>query len=153
MWPCEYCLSSADEVYYKNSQFSQVYCGECAGNRSISKSKKATSKTRPFSKCQVAGCNKPVSSPTAMYHLYLWFTLGIDFAGTRLHSGVMALFFPHSVDTQDALNRQAFFLTIYIQSNYDLFRAFLTYTWRYLGSLVAHQSIILRRVLWNTLLN
>ncbi|CRL26164.1 Zinc finger, RING-type, conserved site [Penicillium camemberti] len=48
-----------------------VYCGECAGNRSISKSKKATSKTRPFSKCQVAGCNKPVSSPTAMYHLYL----------------------------------------------------------------------------------
>ncbi|KOS39462.1 hypothetical protein ACN38_g9705 [Penicillium nordicum] len=48
-----------------------VYCGECAGNRSISKSKKATSKTRPFSKCQVAGCNKPVSSPTAMYHIYL----------------------------------------------------------------------------------
>ncbi|KAJ5411495.1 uncharacterized protein N7487_005854 [Penicillium crustosum] len=48
-----------------------VYCGECAGNRSISKSKKATSKTKPFSKCQVAGCNKPVSSPTAMYHLYL----------------------------------------------------------------------------------
>ncbi|CAG8903861.1 unnamed protein product [Penicillium egyptiacum] len=48
-----------------------VYCGECAGNRSISKSKKAASKTKPFSKCQVAGCNKPVSSPTAMYLLYL----------------------------------------------------------------------------------
>ncbi|KAJ5800098.1 uncharacterized protein N7518_002166 [Penicillium psychrosexuale] len=48
-----------------------VYCGECAGNRSISKSKKAASKTKPFSRCQVAGCNKPVSSPTAMYHLYL----------------------------------------------------------------------------------
>ncbi|KAF3018758.1 hypothetical protein E8E15_007863 [Penicillium rubens] len=48
-----------------------VYCGECAANRSISKSKKAASKTKPFSKCQVAGCNKPVSSPTAMYLLYL----------------------------------------------------------------------------------
>ncbi|CAG7946981.1 unnamed protein product [Penicillium nalgiovense] len=48
-----------------------VYCGECAGNRSISKSKKAAAKTKPFSKCQVAGCNKPVSSPTAMYLLYL----------------------------------------------------------------------------------
>ncbi|KAJ5952554.1 uncharacterized protein N7479_010967 [Penicillium vulpinum] len=53
------------------NRFYQVYCGECAGNRSISKSKKGTSKTKPFSKCQVAGCNKPVSSPTAMYHLYL----------------------------------------------------------------------------------
>ncbi|KAJ5356585.1 hypothetical protein N7517_011194 [Penicillium concentricum] len=48
-----------------------VYCGECAANRSISKAKKTASKTKPFSKCQVAGCNKPVSSPTAMYHLYL----------------------------------------------------------------------------------
>ncbi|OQE44395.1 hypothetical protein PENCOP_c002G00954 [Penicillium coprophilum] len=48
-----------------------VYCGECAANRSISKAKKTASKTKPFSKCQVAGCGKPVSSPTAMYHLYL----------------------------------------------------------------------------------
>ncbi|KXG47710.1 Zinc finger, RING/FYVE/PHD-type [Penicillium griseofulvum] len=48
-----------------------VYCGECATNRAISKAKKAASKTKPFSKCQVAGCNKPVSSPAAMYHLYL----------------------------------------------------------------------------------
>ncbi|KAJ5120331.1 uncharacterized protein N7515_009719 [Penicillium bovifimosum] len=48
-----------------------VYCGECASNRSISKSKKAASKSKPFSKCQAAGCNKPVSAPTAMYQLYL----------------------------------------------------------------------------------
>ncbi|KAK4863051.1 hypothetical protein LT330_010633 [Penicillium expansum] len=39
-----------------------VYCGECAGNRSISKSKKKASKTKPFSKCRVPGCNKPTRS-------------------------------------------------------------------------------------------
>lgn len=49
----------------------QAYCGECAENRSISKSKKSASKTKPFSKCQVEGCNKPVSSQTAMTHLFL----------------------------------------------------------------------------------
>ncbi|KAJ5367572.1 hypothetical protein N7541_001513 [Penicillium brevicompactum] len=48
-----------------------AYCGECAENRSISKSKKSSSKTKPFSKCQVEGCNKPVSSQTAMTHLFL----------------------------------------------------------------------------------
>ncbi|GLI74300.1 hypothetical protein PoHVEF18_002537 [Penicillium ochrochloron] len=50
-----------------------VYCGECAENRSLSKAKKAQTppKTKPFSKCQVEGCGKLVSAPTAMLHLYL----------------------------------------------------------------------------------
>ncbi|CAG7978200.1 unnamed protein product [Penicillium salamii] len=48
-----------------------AYCGECAENRSISKSKKSASKTKPFSRCQVADCNKPVSNQTAMTHLFL----------------------------------------------------------------------------------
>ncbi|KAJ5458147.1 hypothetical protein N7475_009535 [Penicillium sp. IBT 31633x] len=48
-----------------------AYCGECATNRAISKSKKAASKTKPFSKCQVEGCNKSLIPPTAMYHLFL----------------------------------------------------------------------------------
>lgn len=54
----------------------------------------------------------------------------------------MAIFFPHSVDTHDALNWQAFFffkIMIYIQSRFiqgslDLYMAL------YLGSFVAHQS-------------
>lgn len=51
----------------------QVYCGECAENRSMSKAKKAQApqKTKPFAKCQVEGCGKAVSAPTAMVHLYL----------------------------------------------------------------------------------
>ncbi|KAJ5713081.1 uncharacterized protein N7483_010262 [Penicillium malachiteum] len=50
-----------------------VYCGECAENRSKSKAKKTNTaqRTKPFSKCQVADCGKPVSAPTAMIHLYL----------------------------------------------------------------------------------
>ncbi|KAJ5690073.1 hypothetical protein N7462_004465 [Penicillium macrosclerotiorum] len=50
-----------------------VYCGECAENRSLSKAKKAQTaqRTKPFSKCQVEGCGKQVSAPTAMLHLYL----------------------------------------------------------------------------------
>ncbi|KAJ5160202.1 uncharacterized protein N7482_007206 [Penicillium canariense] len=54
-------------------QCGHVYCGECAENRSLSKAKKtqATQRTKPFSKCQVEGCGKPVSAPTAMLHLYL----------------------------------------------------------------------------------
>ncbi|KAI2789972.1 hypothetical protein POX_d05473 [Penicillium oxalicum] len=54
-------------------QCGHVYCGECVENRSLSKAKKAQGapKTKPFSKCQVEGCGKPVSAPTAMVHLYL----------------------------------------------------------------------------------
>ncbi|KAJ5279634.1 hypothetical protein N7478_005006 [Penicillium angulare] len=50
-----------------------VYCGECAENRSKSKSRKinTSQKTKPFSKCQVDACGKQVSAPTAMFHLYL----------------------------------------------------------------------------------
>ncbi|KAJ5558797.1 hypothetical protein N7535_009322 [Penicillium sp. DV-2018c] len=48
-----------------------VYCGECARNRSISKSKKAASKSKPFSKCQAPGCDKTVSPPRAMYQVFL----------------------------------------------------------------------------------
>lgn len=49
----------------------QAYCGECAKNRSIAKSKQSGSKMRPFSRCRVPGCNKRVSSPTDMAHLFL----------------------------------------------------------------------------------
>ncbi|KAJ5881056.1 uncharacterized protein N7473_012109 [Penicillium subrubescens] len=54
-------------------QCGHVYCGECAENRSLSKARKAQTppKTKPFSKCQVEGCGKLVSAPTAMLHLYL----------------------------------------------------------------------------------
>ncbi|KAJ6144947.1 hypothetical protein N7470_008842, partial [Penicillium chermesinum] len=55
----------------------QVYCGECAENRSKAKakSKKANGaqkpRIEPFSKCRVEGCNKQISAPTAMIHLFL----------------------------------------------------------------------------------
>ena len=49
----------------------QVYCGECAENRSKSRAKKSTSQTKPFSKCQIAGCEISLSSPTALFHLFL----------------------------------------------------------------------------------
>jgi hypothetical protein len=49
----------------------QVYCGECAENRSKSRAKKSGSQTKPFSKCQIAGCETSLSSPTALFHLFL----------------------------------------------------------------------------------
>ncbi|KAJ5587515.1 uncharacterized protein N7459_003280 [Penicillium hispanicum] len=54
-------------------QCGHVYCGDCAENRSKSKAKKTNGpqRTKPFSKCQVADCGKPVSAPTSMFHLYL----------------------------------------------------------------------------------
>ncbi|KAJ5832472.1 hypothetical protein N7474_000783 [Penicillium riverlandense] len=52
-------------------QCGHVYCGECAENRSLSKAKKSAQKTKPFSKCQVTGCGKAVSQPTAMIHIFL----------------------------------------------------------------------------------
>ncbi|KAJ5918975.1 hypothetical protein N7466_009918 [Penicillium verhagenii] len=50
-----------------------VYCGECASNRSKSKARKTNSsvKSKTFSKCQVADCEKSLSAPSAMFHLYL----------------------------------------------------------------------------------
>lgn len=58
---------------FSYANIAQVYCGECAENRSLSKAKKAQGpqKTKPFSKCQVVDCGKHVSAPTAMFHLYL----------------------------------------------------------------------------------
>lgn len=52
---------------------SQVYCGECAENRSLSKARKTQDpkRTKPFSRCQVEDCGKQVSAPTAMVHLFL----------------------------------------------------------------------------------
>ncbi|PWY63887.1 hypothetical protein BO70DRAFT_367128 [Aspergillus heteromorphus CBS 117.55] len=52
-------------------QCGHVYCGECASNRAVTRAKKSTAKTKPFSKCQVADCGKPVSSPKAMFQIYL----------------------------------------------------------------------------------
>ncbi|KAJ6081345.1 hypothetical protein N7499_006219 [Penicillium canescens] len=56
---------------YVSRKCGHVYCGECAENRSKSKAKKSTSQTKPFSKCQIAGCEVSLSSPTALYHLFL----------------------------------------------------------------------------------
>ncbi|KAJ5620303.1 hypothetical protein N7510_004287 [Penicillium lagena] len=57
--------------FYILTTSTQVYCGECAENRSLSKAKKSAQKTKPFSKCQVTGCGKAVSQPTAMIHIFL----------------------------------------------------------------------------------
>jgi hypothetical protein len=53
-----------------------VYCGECTTNRAMSKKKTtapspAFKTTKPFSKCKVAGCEKPVSAPKSMVQIYL----------------------------------------------------------------------------------
>ena len=54
--------------------FVQVYCGECAKNRSINKKTllSATSKRiKPFSKCVVEGCGKNVSSVRSVIQVYM----------------------------------------------------------------------------------
>ncbi|KAF4212788.1 hypothetical protein CNMCM8980_000291 [Aspergillus fumigatiaffinis] len=51
--------------------FFKVYCGECARNRAVSKAKKSPQRTKPFSKCQVIDCGKPVSAPKSMFQIYL----------------------------------------------------------------------------------
>ncbi|KAJ5312598.1 hypothetical protein PENANT_c007G07186 [Penicillium antarcticum] len=56
---------------YVSKKCGHVYCGECAENRSKSKAKKSGSQTKPFSKCQIAGCETSLSSPTALFHLFL----------------------------------------------------------------------------------
>ncbi|OOF93098.1 hypothetical protein ASPCADRAFT_8047 [Aspergillus carbonarius ITEM 5010] len=71
---CDMELGVGDEVkqqIWVVKQCGHVYCGECASNRSLSKAKKNTSKTKAFSKCQVIGCHKPVSSPKSMFQIYL----------------------------------------------------------------------------------
>ncbi|RAK95245.1 putative RING finger domain protein [Aspergillus ibericus CBS 121593] len=71
---CDLELGIGDEVkqqIWVVKQCGHVYCGECASNRSLSKAKKNTSKTKAFSKCQVFGCGKPVSSPRSMFQIYL----------------------------------------------------------------------------------
>lgn len=72
--PCGHvCYQLMPDNIFSCANISQVYCGECAENRSLSKAKKAQGpqKTKPFSKCQVVDCGKHVSAPTAMFHLYL----------------------------------------------------------------------------------
>ncbi|KAF7510299.1 hypothetical protein GJ744_006795 [Endocarpon pusillum] len=56
-------------------QCGHVYCGECAMNRHVGKSKKAAlqalGKPEPFKLCVVQDCNKPVTSKTALFQVYL----------------------------------------------------------------------------------
>ncbi|KAJ5677752.1 uncharacterized protein N7477_003385 [Penicillium maclennaniae] len=73
---CEWELGTGEgkrQEIWVSKPCGHVYCGECAENRSMSKARKAQApqKTKPFAKCQVDGCGKSVSAPTAMVHLYL----------------------------------------------------------------------------------
>ncbi|GKZ23322.1 hypothetical protein AbraIFM66951_011715 [Aspergillus brasiliensis] len=71
---CDMELGTGDETkqqIWVVKQCGHVYCGDCASNRSLSKAKKNASKAKPFSKCQVFGCGKPVSSPKSMFQIYL----------------------------------------------------------------------------------
>jgi hypothetical protein len=53
----------------------QVYCGDCAMNRHVGKSKKMAAqvegKPEPFKTCVVADCKKPVTSKAAFFQVYL----------------------------------------------------------------------------------
>lgn len=72
--PCGHvCFRLLRNLHNLQANIFQVYCGECAENRSLSRAKKAQGpqRTKPFSKCQVADCGKQVSAPTAMFHLFL----------------------------------------------------------------------------------
>ncbi|KAL5343212.1 hypothetical protein BJX70DRAFT_354836 [Aspergillus crustosus] len=71
---CEEELGTGDDTKQQiwiTKQCGHVYCGECATNRSLTKAKKATAKTKPFAKCQVPGCDKAISAPKAMFQIYL----------------------------------------------------------------------------------
>ncbi|CRG84437.1 hypothetical protein PISL3812_01723 [Talaromyces islandicus] len=50
-----------------------VYCGDCTHYRSTKKRSTLTSpvKSKPFSKCKVAGCEKLVSQPKSMIQIFL----------------------------------------------------------------------------------
>ena len=105
-----------------HANIAQVYCGECAENRSMSKAKKAQApqRTKPFAKCQVDGCGKSVSAPTAMVHLYLMI-LSRTLSSTHLHDvGVfwMALaFFLSSIPNRHGHSRRYInFISLYVCS-------------------------------------
>jgi hypothetical protein len=53
----------------------QVYCGDCAMNRHVGKSKKMApqvdGKPEPFKTCVVGDCKKPVTSKAAFFQVYL----------------------------------------------------------------------------------
>jgi len=52
----------------------QVYCGECARNRSKANGKSKVAvrlKTKPLSKCVVDGCGKSTKGTSSMVSLYL----------------------------------------------------------------------------------
>ncbi|KAI9375249.1 hypothetical protein BJX61DRAFT_182280 [Aspergillus egyptiacus] len=71
---CDEELGVGDDIkqqIWVAKQCGHVYCGECAKNRSLTKSKKTTSKTKPFARCQVSECGKSVSAPRAMFQIYL----------------------------------------------------------------------------------
>ncbi|KAL2826515.1 hypothetical protein BDW59DRAFT_65899 [Aspergillus cavernicola] len=71
---CDEELGTGDELrqqIWVAKQCGHVYCGECAKNRSLTKAKKTTSKTKPFARCQVPECGKPVSAPRSMFQVYL----------------------------------------------------------------------------------
>ncbi|KAF9891789.1 hypothetical protein FE257_003270 [Aspergillus nanangensis] len=71
---CDAELGTGDEIkkqIWVAKQCGHVYCGECTTNRSKSNAKKTSQKVNPFSKCQVAGCGKPISAPRSMFQIYL----------------------------------------------------------------------------------
>ncbi|OJJ37406.1 hypothetical protein ASPWEDRAFT_39091 [Aspergillus wentii DTO 134E9] len=71
---CEAELGTGDETkqqIWVAKPCGHVYCGECARHRSLSKAKKANQTTKPFAKCQVEDCGKPVSAPKSMFQIYL----------------------------------------------------------------------------------
>ncbi|CEL03495.1 hypothetical protein ASPCAL04649 [Aspergillus calidoustus] len=71
---CDEELGTGDDIkqqIWVAKQCGHVYCGECATNRSLTKAKKTTSKTKPFAKCQVEDCGKPISAPKSMFQVYL----------------------------------------------------------------------------------
>ncbi|KAL3459088.1 hypothetical protein BJX64DRAFT_265538 [Aspergillus heterothallicus] len=71
---CDEELGTGDDIkqqIWVAKQCGHVYCGECATNRSLAKAKKTASKIKPFAKCQVEDCGKPISAPKSMFQVYL----------------------------------------------------------------------------------
>ncbi|DAA73250.1 TPA_exp: putative RING finger domain protein [Trichophyton benhamiae CBS 112371] len=76
---CERELGTGDELgkqLWVSRACGHVYCGTCAKNRALSSRAKKPDpppdpKTKPFAKCVVADCGKPVSQPKAMLQIYL----------------------------------------------------------------------------------
>ncbi|KAK2865155.1 hypothetical protein FQN49_003856 [Arthroderma sp. PD_2] len=76
---CENELGTGDEIgkqIWVSRPCGHVYCGTCTKNRALSsRAKKADQpldiKTKPFAKCVVADCRKPVSQPKSMFQVYL----------------------------------------------------------------------------------